>query len=91
MLVRPGKGLPIESKVLRPIIIGLAIVIDLKCFKSSGKYHGSELSTPITPFLLTATINEILIIYALLNSNRGRYRFVRHIILQFEVFKHEIK
>ena len=34
MLVRPGSGLPIDSKVLRPITTGLPMVSALKCLRS---------------------------------------------------------
>ena len=33
----PGKGIPRDSKVLLPIMIGQPIVVALKFFKSSGR------------------------------------------------------
>ncbi len=40
MLVRPGSGLPIDAKVLRPITTGLPIVTALKRFMSDFSRHG---------------------------------------------------
>src|SRR5271169_6519000 len=54
MLVRPASGLPIERKVLRPIMTGLPIVIARKCCMSDLSRHGSALPRPITPFSDTA-------------------------------------
>ena len=64
MVVRPGSGLPIERKVLRPITTGLPMVMARKCTMSDLSRHGSPLSRPITPFSASAatrvmgTIND---------------------------------
>lgn len=61
ILRRPGSGLPIDSKVFRPIIIGDPNVIFLKCLRSADKCHGIWPSRPIMPLLAIATINDIFI------------------------------
>src|ERR1700746_1296777 len=48
-----------DSKVLRPMRIGLPRVHARKRLRSSGRRHGRELSRPITPFWAMATISEI--------------------------------
>ena len=55
-LALPGNGLPIDSHVLRPIINGEPIVIDLSLFKSPGKCQRSFLPSPIILFSFMATI-----------------------------------
>ncbi len=44
------------SKVLRPMISGLPIVIRLKWAKSPGSRHGIWLPLPMTPLLATAAM-----------------------------------
>ena len=58
---RPGRALPIDSKVSRPIIMGLPIVISLNRRKSSRKCHGSPAFAPMTLFADTATIIDTFI------------------------------
>src|SRR5216683_5306444 len=48
MIVRLGSGLPMVSKVLRPITMMWPVVICLNHLKSSGKCHGILLPAPIT-------------------------------------------
>ena len=60
MVVRPRNGLPIDSNVFRPKIIGLPIVVATKWRISRGKRHGNLFWLPITRFLLIATISEIV-------------------------------
>ena len=54
-----GSGLPIQSKVERPIITEEFIVFSLKNCRSFFKFHGIEPSLPITLFLERAAINTI--------------------------------
>ena len=62
MFVRPGKGLKLtDSNVFCPISTVLPCVIVLKCFKSSDICHGKALFNPITLFLATAAIIEIIL------------------------------
>ena len=56
ILRRLGNGLPMESKVFRPIKMVLFRVSFLKCLRSFGKRHGKSLSTPITRLLEKATM-----------------------------------
>src|SRR5580658_8055216 len=57
---RPGSGLPIESKVRRPISSGLPSVTDLKCCRSSGRCQGNSPPRPITPLSAIATTSTML-------------------------------
>ena len=56
ILRRFGSGRPMDSNVLRPIIMGWPEVVRLKCAKSSGKCHGSVLRTPIPLSASVATM-----------------------------------
>src|SRR5712672_2569091 len=47
-VVRLGSGVPMDSKVLRPITITWPVVIFLNHLKSSGKCQGILLPAPIT-------------------------------------------
>ena len=51
---RPGSGLPIDWKVLRPMIIGLPQVRSRKRLRSVLSRHSSWLSWPMTPLSATA-------------------------------------
>src|SRR2546428_7633291 len=59
MLVRPGSGLPIESYVRRPMIIGFPIVTVRTFFMSSGRRQGRPPSLPMTLLRSNATTNAI--------------------------------
>src|ERR1039457_6194427 len=48
MVVRFGSGLPMDSKVLRPMTMTWPVVIFLNHLKSSGRCHGMRLPAPIT-------------------------------------------
>src|SRR5437773_11918684 len=48
IVVRFGSGLPMDSKVLRPITMTWPVVICLNHLKSSGRCHGILLPAPIT-------------------------------------------
>src|SRR4051812_37257783 len=61
MFCRPGSGLPMDSKVLRPMTTGLPSVMPLNRLRSSGRCHGSALSRPITPLSAAATTRVISI------------------------------
>ena len=50
-----GKGLPMESKVLRPMTIVWPVVVRLKKARSSGKRQGRVLLIPIPPLRSVAT------------------------------------
>jgi hypothetical protein len=41
MFVRPGNALPIDAKVLRPMMSGRFIVTFLKCCRSDRSRHGN--------------------------------------------------
>jgi hypothetical protein len=56
MFVRPGSGLPMLSKVLRPMITGLPMVVRLKKAKSDGSRQGMAFPAPMTPFSATAAM-----------------------------------
>ena len=56
MFYLPGSGLPIESKVVLPIMTGLPRVTRLKYLRSSERCHGNSPRTPMAPFSATATI-----------------------------------
>src|SRR5882724_10030848 len=47
-VVRLGNGLPMDSKVFRPMTITWPVVIFLNQLKSSGKCHGILFPAPIT-------------------------------------------
>ena len=65
-----GSGFPIDSKVLRPIIIGLFRVVCLKFLRSSARCHGSLSSIPIAQLLDAATIMLIFIkVYVPIQTN----------------------
>ena len=57
-LRRPGNALPMDSKVLRPISMGLPMVTLLKCLRSAGRCHGRRFELPITPFSAMATTSD---------------------------------
>src|SRR2546427_6313869 len=48
MVVRLGRGLPIDSKVRRPMTTIWPVVIFLNHLKSSGRCHGILLPAPMT-------------------------------------------
>src|SRR4051812_10153439 len=48
MVSRFGKGLPMDSKVFRPMTTTLLVVSCLNHLKSSGKCHGILFPAPIT-------------------------------------------
>ena len=48
IVVRFGSGLPMDSKVLRPITMTWPVVICLNHLKSSGRCHGMRLPAPMT-------------------------------------------
>ena len=50
MVVRFGSGLPMDSKVLRPMTMTWPVVICLNHLKSSGRCHGMRFPAPITRF-----------------------------------------
>src|SRR5699024_1785129 len=60
ILVRLGSGLPIESKVLRPIMTVLPVVCALKNLRSSGRCQGSALLSPMVRFSDMAKIKETI-------------------------------
>ena len=62
MLRRPGNGRPIDSCVLRPMMMGAPIVVRLKNARSSGSRQGNWLSRPITPLSARATIRVSVVI-----------------------------
>ena len=47
-----------ESNVLRPIIMGLPIVTDLKYLRSLDSFQGNPPARPMTPFSAAATIRD---------------------------------
>jgi energy-coupling factor transporter ATP-binding protein EcfA2 len=59
LAARPGSGLPMASKVLRPMIMGLPMVTRLKYFRSAGICQGMPPSLPIARFSPMATTSEI--------------------------------
>src|SRR5690554_7120157 len=76
--IRPGNGRPIESQVLRPMMMGLPMVACLKYFKSPGRYQGSWLFLPMTRFLAIATISAFLtFLYLSYLCLAARYRLLR--------------
>src|ERR1700746_1028790 len=60
-LRRPGRGLPMDSKVLRPIKMGWPIVTSLNHLCSPRRRQGILLFCPITRFRVIATIAFILV------------------------------
>jgi hypothetical protein len=56
MLRRPGRGRPMDSKVLRPMMTGQPRVVRLKNLRSSGRCHSRALSLPMAPLRATAAI-----------------------------------
>ena len=71
---RPGNApFGSESNVLRPMMMGLPIVTDLKCFKSAGRWHRSPPLFPIAPFSAITTIAPSIscIVFMILTSYRG--------------------
>src|SRR5258707_427169 len=58
MLSRPGRALPMDSWVLRPMINGWPMVSRLKNARSAGRRHGSPLVWPMTPLRATATTKD---------------------------------
>ena len=60
MVVRPLSGLPIERKVLRPMMTGLPMVSARKCCMSDRSRHGSAFPLPMTPFSATAAMRRML-------------------------------
>src|SRR3989338_2953652 len=61
ILFRLGSGRPIDSKVLRPMIIVLPEVSCLKFFRSSGMCQISLLSLPMTRSLVMAAMRVIIV------------------------------
>jgi hypothetical protein len=55
MFCRPGSGLPIDAYVFRPMMTAWPSVSCLKCFRSSGRRHGSCPPRPITRLAAIAT------------------------------------
>ena len=53
---RPGNGLPMDSKVLRPMTMGLPSVSCLKRLRSSGRCQRSALPRPLTQLSAAATM-----------------------------------
>src|SRR6266511_4269716 len=53
---RPGSGLPMDSKVLRPITTTFPVVNFLNHLKSSGRCHGILFPAPMTRFSLMAAM-----------------------------------
>src|SRR5450830_37257 len=58
ILRRFGRGRPMESKVLRPMMIGWPEVVRLKCARSSGKCQGRVLLMPMPCLLSVATMTH---------------------------------
>src|SRR6266851_3711477 len=58
MLNRPGSGFPINSKVLRPMMIGFPQVSARKRRRSFGRCQGKPVSSPIRPRLSIAAMME---------------------------------
>src|SRR5258708_10731623 len=83
MFRRPGRALPIDSWVFRPITIGWPMVTFLKCARSAGRRHGSALSRPITRLRAMATTSERRI--GTLNRDRGANRRCRVVALEREI------
>src|SRR5450830_883704 len=58
ILRRFGKGRLIESKVLRPMMMGWPEVVRLKCARSSGRCQGRVLLMPMPRRLSVATMTD---------------------------------
>src|SRR5690606_41197970 len=58
MEVRPGRGLPMDSKVFLPMMTWWPKVVFLKCCKSPDNFHTSWLSFPMTLLRAFATIRD---------------------------------
>src|SRR5450830_1782923 len=58
ILRRLGGGRPIESKVLRPMMMGWPEVVRLKWARSSGKCQGRVLLMPMPPAMSVATMTQ---------------------------------
>ncbi len=78
MLHRFGKGLPIESKVFRPIRMVFPVVSFLKKAKSAGRCQGSPLSLPIKRLLSIATTIDKRISLCL---NKVKYRNILQLFI----------
>ena len=89
MLCRLGRGLPIESHVLRPMTMLLPIVTCLKCFNSAGKCQGIRPSNPISLFLPIAAISVSRLLTS--DRNRGFDTGVTLVVLQLEILEDKIK
>ena len=88
MLVRPASGLPMDSKVLRPINTGLPMVRARKCFISAGKRHGRRFWIPMTRPFPMAAMSEMII------TSHGHRRLdggVALVTFQPEVGEAEVK
>src|SRR5690554_6503532 len=59
MEVRPGRGLPMDSKVFLPMMTWWPKVVFLKCCKSPDNFHTRWLSFPMTLLWALATIMDI--------------------------------
>jgi hypothetical protein len=60
ILLRPLRGVPIDSKVFRPMITACPIVSRRKRFKSSGNRQGMALLRPIVRLRANAATMETL-------------------------------
>ena len=69
MFRRPGKGLPIDSWVFRPIIIVCPQVVSLNRFCSPGRCQGIWLFWPITLLDAIAAISIISMCYRVSSNN----------------------
>ena len=75
MIRRPGNGRPIESKVFRPMTIGLPSVTALKRRISAGRCHGIAPALPITRLrarAATRTINGVRVAFVLIPTHWHR-------------------
>ena len=48
-----------DSRVLRPMMFGFAVVVRMKNCRSSGRRQGSPPARPMTPFRVMAQISAI--------------------------------
>src|SRR5919106_6477328 len=69
MFCRPGKARPIDSWVLRPMIIGLPMVMRRKCFRSAGKCQGRS---PLVPMARRRSIATTIDTF--MSGQERRYR-----------------
>ena len=60
----PSRAVPRDSKVFCPIMTVCPLVVSLKCFMSAGKFHRRSFFLPISLFLPTAPMIEMLMILA---------------------------